>query len=71
MKTIIFKIIKWYFVYHIIVDFCFLVVYSYWYWTESNYIWYRRIVNEPFMLIDVLLLFPLYIVYIPFELLFS
>ena len=42
MKNKILKIIKWYFIYHFIIDLCFLVMFLYWYCTESDYIWYRR-----------------------------
>ena len=50
MKNKILKIIKWYFIYHFIIDLCFLVMFLYWYCTESDYIWYRRMMVEPSMI---------------------
>lgn len=66
MKNKILKIIKWYFIYHFIIDLCFLVMFLYWYCTESDYIWYRRMMVEPSMIFDVLLLCPLIIISVPF-----
>lgn len=39
MKNKVLKIIKWYMIYHIFIDLCFLCVFIYWYCTESDYIW--------------------------------
>lgn len=69
MKNKVLKIIKWYLVYHIIIDLCFLGLLLYWHCTDSDYIWYQRIINEPSMIIKTLLLFPPFIILAPFELL--
>lgn len=71
MKNKILKIIKWYFIYHFIIDLCFLVMFLYWYCTESDHIWYRRMMVEPSMIFDVLLLCPLIIISVPFVIMYN
>ena len=69
MKNKVLKIIKWYLVYHIIIDLCFLGLLLYWHCTESDYVWYLRMMKEPSMIIKTLLYLPPIIIYAPFELL--
>lgn len=69
MKNKVLKIIKWYMIYHIFIDLCFLCVFIYWYCTESDYIWFLRMKDEPSMIIEFLLNLPPLIIFAPFKLL--
>lgn len=56
------NLFKYYLIYHLIFDFCILGLLTYWHFSDSQSIWYHRIVNNPMMLIDLFVTRPISII---------
>ncbi len=71
LKNKILKILKWYTIYHIVVDICILVALFILFPYDSGLTyWHNRITNEPISIIKLLLLGPLTVISMPFHILF-
>lgn len=71
LKNKILKILKWYAIYHIVVDICFLVAFFILFPYDSGLtFWHNRITNEPILIVKLLLLGPLTVISMPFHILY-
>ena len=53
------SLFKYYLIYHLICDLCILGQFVYWYFLASQSTWYHRMIDNPMMLIDLLLTGPI------------
>lgn len=63
MKVDLYKVgkslLKYYLIYHIVFDLYILGQFVYYYFAESQSTWYHRIIDNPVMLIDLLITGPI------------
>lgn len=53
------KLLKWYLIYHLVIDLLILGQFVYWHLSANQSIWYHRIIDNPMILVECLLFAPI------------